>query len=79
MFPYGMDGRGVGVRFPAGVRFLPDNVQTGSLAHPTSYTICTVDYSPGGKAVGHEGDDSPPTCAEVKIAGATPPFPHRSS
>jgi hypothetical protein len=50
---YGLDGRGVGVRVPVGARFSPLRVvQTGSEAHPTSYTMGTGGSFPGGKAAG---------------------------
>jgi hypothetical protein len=48
---YGLDGR---VRFPAGVTdfSLLHSVQTGSEAHPASYTIDTGGSFPGNKAAG---------------------------
>jgi hypothetical protein len=41
-----------GVRLPAGARnlFSTPSVQTGSEAHPASYTICTGGSFPGGNA-----------------------------
>jgi hypothetical protein len=42
-------------------------VQTGSGAHPASYTVGTGGCFPGGKArPGREADHSPPSSAEVK-------------
>jgi hypothetical protein len=50
---YGLDGRGVGVRVPVGVRFSPLHVvQTGSGAHPASYPMGTGGSFPRGKAAG---------------------------
>jgi hypothetical protein len=41
---YGLDGRGNGVRVPAGANFSPLRIiQTGSGAHPDFYTIGTRD------------------------------------
>jgi hypothetical protein len=42
-------------------------VQTGSGAHPASYTMGTAGSFPGGKArPGHDDDRSPPSSAEVE-------------
>jgi hypothetical protein len=42
-------------------------VQTGSGAHPASYTVGTGGCFPGGKArPGRDADHSPPSSAEVK-------------
>jgi hypothetical protein len=50
---YGLDGRGVGVRVPVGVRFFALHVvQTGSGAHPVSCPTDTGDSFSGGKATG---------------------------
>jgi hypothetical protein len=51
---YGLDDRMIGVRFPAGAgNFSPlHHVQSGSGAHPASYSMDTGGYFPGGKAVG---------------------------
>jgi hypothetical protein len=47
----GIDGRGVGVRVPAGSKFsLLHIVQAGSGVHPTSYKMGTGGFFPGGKA-----------------------------
>jgi hypothetical protein len=40
-------------------------VQTGSGAHPISYTMGTMALSPGVKRPGREADRSPPTSADV--------------
>jgi hypothetical protein len=59
----------------AGVRFLTEEedfssnlcVQTGSGAHPASYTMGTGGSFPGGKSrPGRDADHSPPSSAEVK-------------
>jgi hypothetical protein len=44
----------IGVLFQAGARnfSLRHRVQTGSWAHPASYTMITGGYFPGGKAAG---------------------------
>jgi hypothetical protein len=48
---YRLDDRGVGVKSPGRVKnFLFHVVQTGSGAHPTSYTMGTGYSFPGGKA-----------------------------
>jgi hypothetical protein len=50
---YGLDDRGVGVRFPVGTVFFPLHVvQTGFGTHPASYPVGTVGSFPGGEAVG---------------------------
>jgi hypothetical protein len=56
-----------GVRVPAGAGnfSLHHRVQTGSGAHPASYTRVTRGSFPGGKAAGGEADHSPPSSAEV--------------
>jgi hypothetical protein len=73
-----LDDRGVGVRVLAGSRiFTSPFVQTGSGAHPTSYTVGTGCSFPGVKRPGHEADPSPRTSAEVKkiwIFTSTPPY-----
>jgi hypothetical protein len=67
---YWVDDRGVGVRFPVGVRnfsFL-NIIQTGPEAHPASYPIGTG----GVKGQGREAVHSPSSSAEVKNDGAIP-------
>jgi hypothetical protein len=51
---YGLDDRGSRVRFPAGAGNFPlhHRVQTGSGAHPASYTKCSRVSFPGGKQSG---------------------------
>jgi hypothetical protein len=51
---YGLDDRGSGVRFPAGVGnfSLHYRVQNGSGAHPASYPMGTRGSFSGGKAAG---------------------------
>jgi hypothetical protein len=60
---YGLDDRGIGVRFPAGERdlFLLHSVQTGSDAHPASSAMGTW-----AKVAGREADHSPVSSTEVK-------------
>jgi hypothetical protein len=58
----------IGVRFSeeAGNFFLRHRLQTGSGAHPTSYTMGTGALSLGIKRPRRESDHSPPSSAEVK-------------
>jgi hypothetical protein len=64
-----------GVRFPAGARELTllFNVQTGSETGPTTGVSL-----PGVTRPGREGDDSPPSNAEIKNDGAVSPLIHAS-
>jgi hypothetical protein len=58
-----------GVRSPAGVKDFSSSlsVQTGSGAHPASYTMGTGGPFPGGKArPGRDADHSPRSSAEVE-------------
>jgi hypothetical protein len=63
-----MDGRGSGVRFPAGAGNLSlhHRVQNGSGAHAPSYPMGKGALSLGVKRPGREADHSPPSNAEVK-------------
>jgi hypothetical protein len=66
------------VRFPAGVGnfSLHHRVQTGSGAHPATYSLGTRDSSLGIKLPGRETDHSSPSSAKVKNAWSytsTPP------
>jgi hypothetical protein len=65
---YGLDDRAIGVRSPTGAKYFSSIlcVQTGSGAHPASYTMGTGDPFPGGKSW-PRGDavHSPPSSAEV--------------
>jgi hypothetical protein len=66
---YGLDGRTIGVRSPAGAKDFSSSlcVQTGSGAHPAACTMGTGGPFPGGKArTGRDADHSPPSSAEVK-------------
>jgi hypothetical protein len=66
---YWLDGRGSGVRFPAGARNFSLHhrcVQNSSGAHPTSYPMGIGVPSLGVKRSGREADHSPPSSAEVK-------------
>jgi hypothetical protein len=66
---YGFDDRAIGVRSPAGAEGFSFSlcVQTGSGAHPASYTMGTGGPFPGGKArPGRDPDHSPPSSAEVE-------------
>jgi hypothetical protein len=59
---YGLDGRAIGVRSPAGAKDISSSlcVQTGSGAHPASCTMGTGGPFPGGKArPGRDVDHSP--------------------
>jgi hypothetical protein len=59
----GLDNRAIKVRSPAEARVFSSSpcVQTGSGAHPASYTIGTRGPFPGGKAQpGSDADHSPP-------------------
>jgi hypothetical protein len=58
-----------GVRSPTEAEDFPSNlcVQTGSGAHPASYTMGTGGSFPWGKArPGRDADHSPPSSAEFK-------------
>jgi hypothetical protein len=61
---YGLDDRAIEVRSPKGADFSSSPcVQTGSGAHPASYSMGTE----RGKArPGRDVDHSPPSSAEVK-------------
>jgi hypothetical protein len=66
---YGLDGRAIGVRSPAGAKEFSSNlsVHTGSGAHPASCTMGTGGPFPGAKAQpGRDADQSPPSSAEVE-------------
>jgi hypothetical protein len=69
MSDYGLDDRAIGVRFPAGAKDFSCSlcVQTGSGAHPASYTTGTGGPFRGGKAQpGRDADHSPTPSAEVE-------------
>jgi hypothetical protein len=59
---YRLDDQMIGVRFPvwAGNFSLHHRVQTGSGAHPASYTIDIEGCFPGVKRPGCEADHPPP-------------------
>ena len=59
---YGLDGPGIETRW--GARFSAP-VQTGSGAHPVSYTMGTGSF-PGVKWPGHGVDHPPPSSTKVK-------------
>jgi hypothetical protein len=64
MSGYGLDDQAIEVQSSAEVRGFSCSlcVQTGSGAHPDSYTIGTEGPFPGGKArPGRDADPSPPT------------------
>jgi hypothetical protein len=66
---YGMDDRAIGVRSPAGAKDISSTlcVQTGSGAHPASYTVGTGGPFPGGKArPERDADHLPPSSVEVE-------------
>jgi len=64
---YGLDDRMIGFSFPAGAGnfSLRHRVQTGSRAHPASYSVDSGGSFPGLKWPGREADHSPPCSAEV--------------
>jgi hypothetical protein len=65
---YGLDGRAIWVRSPAGAKDFSSIlcVQTGSEARPASCTMGTGGPFPGGKArPGRDADHSPPSSYEV--------------
>jgi hypothetical protein len=70
---YGLDGRG-SIPGRGNIFSLLHSVQTGSRAHPTSYSMGT-----GGKRPEREADHSTPSSDEIKNGGAIPSFPHASS
>jgi hypothetical protein len=55
---YGLDDRAIGVLSPAGAKDFSSSpcVQTGSGAHPASYTMGTGGPLPGGRA--RQGSDA---------------------
>jgi hypothetical protein len=66
---HGQDDRVIGVRSPAGSKHFSSNlcVQTGSGAHPASYSMRAEGLYPGCKArPGRDADHSPPFNAEVE-------------
>jgi hypothetical protein len=66
---YGLDDGAIGVRFPAGAKDFSYSlfVQTGSRAHPVSFTMGSGGPFPGAKArPGRDADHSPPSSAEVE-------------
>jgi hypothetical protein len=65
---YGLDNRAIGVRSLAGAKDFSSRLcaQTGSEAHPASYTMGTGGPFPGGKArPGRDADHSPPSSVVV--------------
>jgi hypothetical protein len=67
---YGLDGQGIGVSFPAGVRdcSLLHGFQIDSGVHPASYPVVPEALSPGVKRQGREADYFPLSIAEIKDA-----------
>jgi hypothetical protein len=66
---YRLDDRAIEVRSSAGAKDFSCSlcVQTGSGAHPASYTVGTGGPFPGGKArPGRDADHSPPSSAEIE-------------
>jgi hypothetical protein len=75
---YGMDDRAIEVRFPADAKDFSSNlcVQTGSGAHPASWTMGTVGSFLGAKArPGCDADHSPPSSAECRVKNLFYPVP----
>jgi hypothetical protein len=75
---YGLDGRGVRVRVPAGTRFFSSPHRPDRLWGPLSLLSngCRGDLSPGVKRPGRQADHWPSTSAEVKntwVYTSTPP------
>jgi hypothetical protein len=60
--------RGAVVRFPAGAKDSSSlkNGETGSRAHPATYSVSTRGLSLGLKRPGHEVDLLPQSSAEIK-------------
>jgi hypothetical protein len=59
----------IGIRSPTGAEDFSSSpcVQTGSGAHPASYSVCTGGPFPGGKArQGRDADHPPQSSAAVK-------------
>jgi hypothetical protein len=66
---YGLDDRVIEVRSPTGAEDSSSSpcIQTGSGAHPASYSMGTGGSFPGGKArPGRDADHSPLSSAKVK-------------
>jgi hypothetical protein len=66
---YGLDDQVIGIWSPAVAKdfFYSLFVQTGSGAHPASFTMGTGGPFPGAKArPGRDADHSPPSSAEVE-------------
>jgi hypothetical protein len=65
----GLDGRGTGVRFPAGPRdfSLLHSIQIRTGSHLPYSPAGSVADPPGEQRQGHEADHSPPSGDEVKI------------
>jgi hypothetical protein len=63
---YGLDDRAIEVRSPTGADFSSSPChQTGSGAHPASYTMGTGGSFPGGKERPGRDADHSPSSAEV--------------
>jgi len=59
--------------------FLYHRVQTGSVAHQSSYPMGTGFFFPGLKRLGREAKVSSPASTEVKKAWSYTSIPHTSS
>jgi hypothetical protein len=67
---YGLDGRGIGYRFPAGAR----DFLFSTLFRPVLGPIRPpVQWVPGVKPQGRQGDETTSYSTEVKNNGALPP------
>jgi hypothetical protein len=78
---YWLDGQGVGVLSPCGVKNFHFSMSSRPAVGSTQLTIQWVPgaLSPGVKRLGREADHSPPTSAELKkmwVYTSTPPFIH---
>jgi hypothetical protein len=56
--------------------YIDHSVQTGFGAHSASYPMGTASSFPEINRPGPQADHSPPSNADVKNGGATPPLPH---
>jgi hypothetical protein len=66
---YRPDDRGVVIRFPAGAKDSSPikNGETGSRAHPATYSVSTRGLSLGLKRAGREVDLLPQSSAEINV------------
>jgi hypothetical protein len=72
-YPVLMTGGGKAIFFS-----LPQNIQTGVVAQPTSYLMVPADF-PGLKQTGLEANRSPILEPKLRLNGAVPQIPHMPS